>query len=99
MFEFIKHKLKKPEHLYKFEMLGFTDIAIRSFDYLLANTIRYKYHDSETGDKLKPATFRYDDIEKSFFVNFKDEHDVEIAMELATYFSQNKSKFFKPVIN
>lgn len=87
---------KKKDLLVKFDMMGFNETALSSFDYFLIKNLNYKEWDTVS---LKPGTFRFDYIDDSFEVNFVSKEHLESVMSMASYFSSNSEKYYKPILH
>lgn len=99
MFGLFKKKEKKEEKkstLVKFEMLGFTETALNSFDNFLLNGLLYDEYDSEVSQDILPGSYKFDYIDSSFMVNFLEDRDIKKAMTVAGFFSSNLDKYYKP---
>lgn len=87
---------KKKDLLVKFDMMGFTETALNSFDYFLIKNLNYKEWDTVS---ITPGTFRFNHLDDSFEVNFTNNDHLTTAMNVASYFSSNLDKFYKPVFH
>lgn len=87
---------KKKDTLIKFEMLGFTETALNSFDNFLVNELSY---DSDISKDILPGSYKFDYVDNSFTVNFLEDRDIKKAMTVAQFFSANLDKYYKPTFH